>query len=96
MLPVLLEIEQIQTIQFTPGAGAPPSYTEEYIPRYKRILESGKNLYLLVQPGEVEKILAELPPEGLYMRTYVASEDEADDLLKKVAKWSARAQFVRP
>jgi hypothetical protein len=96
MLPVLLEIEQIQTIQFTPGAGAPPTYTEEYIPRYKRILESGKNLYLLVQPGEVEKILAELPPEGLYMRTYVASEDEADDLLKKVAKWSARAQFVRP
>lgn len=97
MLDTLLEIEQIKVIQFTPGTGAPPTFTEEYIPRYRRILESGRNLYLLVQPGEVEEILTELPPEGLYMRTYVQSEDEADDLLKKVAKWSARGDlFPRP
>jgi hypothetical protein len=98
MLESLLEIEQIDCIQFTPGigVGTPPTYTEEYIPRYRQILDSGRNLYLLVQPEEVETILSELPPEGLYMRTYVASEDDADALLKKVEKWSARGQFVRP
>jgi hypothetical protein len=91
MLDILLEIDQIKTIQFTPGTGSPlPTYSEQYIPRYRRILESGKNLYLLVQPDEVAPILAELPPEGLFMRTYVNSEEEADDMLKNVDKWSGR------
>jgi len=98
MLDTLLEIEQIKAIQFTPGQGCPlPTYTEEYIPHYKEILDSGRNLYLLTEPHEVEKVLAVLPPEGLYMRTYVNTQDEADEMLKKVAKWSARGnQFVRP
>jgi len=90
MLDVLLEIDQIKAIQFTPGAGSPPASTPEYIPRYKRILESGRNLYLLAEPHEIEGILAELPPEGLFFRTFVPSEDDAKDLLKKVTQWSAR------
>ena len=95
MLDTLLEIEQIKAIQFTPGQGSPPpTYTEEYIPRYKKILESGRSLYLLTEPHEVEKILAELPPEGLYMRTYVDTEEEADEMLKKVTKWSAKGNQV--
>ncbi|MCC7208651.1 MAG: hypothetical protein IT323_15190 [Anaerolineae bacterium] len=90
MLDTLLEIDQIKTIQFTPGIGSPPTTTEAYIPRFQRILEKGKNLYLLVQPDEVEKILAVLPPEGLYMRTYVNSEDEAEALLRQVGRWSTQ------
>jgi hypothetical protein len=97
MLSTLLEIDQIRTIQFTPGVGSPPTYTAAYLPAYKQILAKGKNLYLLVAPHEVEKILGELPVEGLYMRTYVQTEDEANDLLKKVQKWSIKGnQFVRP
>lgn len=97
MLDPLLEIPQIKAIQFTPGTGAPPTFTEAYIPRYRHILESGRNLYLLVQPAEVEKILAELPPEGLFMRTYVNSAEEADDLLRKVTRWTARRNlFAQP
>ena len=47
-------------------------------------------------PGEVEPILAALPPEGLFLGTFVDTEDEADDLLKKVTRWSARGeQFGR-
>ena len=64
MLDTVLSIPQIKAVQFTPGAGSPPTYTEAYIPRYKKILASGRNLYLLVQPGEVEKVLAELPPKA--------------------------------
>jgi len=89
MLDTLLTIPEIKAVEFTPGAGSPPTYSEAYVPRYKQILASGRNLYLLVQPREVEKILAELPPEGLFMRTYVETEDEANDLLKKAATWSA-------
>jgi hypothetical protein len=91
---ILLKIDQINTIQFTPGAADPPTYSPQYIPRYRKTLESGKNLYLLVKPHEIEPILAELPPEGLYLRTDVATEEEANDLLKKVEKWSAKRNSI--
>ena len=94
MLDPLLEIPEIKCIQFTPGAGSPPTCSAAYFPRFRRILESGRNLYLLVEPHEVEQVLTELPPEGLFMRTYVRSEDEADDLLRKVTQWSARRNRV--
>jgi len=87
---ILLTIDQIDTIQFTPGVGSPPTYSPQYIPRYRKTLESGKNLYLLVKPQDIEPILAELPPEGLYLRTDVDTEEEANDLLKKVEKWTAK------
>ena len=40
---------------------------------------------MLTQPDEVEPILAVLPPEGLFLRTFVDTEEEADELLKKAA-----------
>ena len=60
------------------------------MPRYRNILDSGRYLYLLAEPDEVEPILAGLPPEGLFLRTFVDVEEAADNLLKKAARWSAR------
>lgn len=97
MLEPLLDIPQIKAIEFTPGAGAPPTFSEAYIPRYRRILESGRKLYLLVEPQEVEKILSHLPPEGLFLRTYVDDQEQAEEMLRSVKKWSARRnQFTVP
>jgi hypothetical protein len=93
-LDTLLSIPQIKTIQYTPGAGSPPISSESYLPQYRKILDSGRNLYLLVQPDEVEKILAALPPEGLFMRTYVETQEEADTLLNNVNKWSVKKNTV--
>jgi hypothetical protein len=51
----------------------------------------------LTQPDEVEPILAGLPREGLFLGTFVDSEDEADELLMKVSRRSARGeQSARP
>jgi hypothetical protein len=88
MLDTVLEVDQIKAIQWTPGAGSAPTYSPEYIPQYKKIQKSGKNLYLLAKPSEIEGLLTELSPRGLYLRTDVSTEDEANDLLKKVEKWS--------
>lgn len=90
MLDPLLNIDQLKCIQFTPGPNAPPTYTEAYIPEYRKILESGRNLYLLTEPNEVEKILSELPPEGLFMRTYVKTQDKAEEMLKNVSAWTTQ------
>ncbi len=93
-LDILLEQEDIKVIQFTPGVGFPPTSTPEYLPRFKRILDSGRGLYLLTEPDEVETLLEYLGPEGVFMRTYVDSQDEAEQMLRDVTRWSARGNVV--
>ena len=83
-LDILLEQEEIQVIQFTPGVGFPPTSTPEYLPRLKRILESGRGLYLLAEPNEVQTLLEYLGPKGVFMRVYLETQDEAEQMLKDV------------
>lgn len=89
-LDTLLGIKQIKAIEWTPGAGSPPTFSPLYIPQYKKIQASGKNLYLLAEIDEVESILNALFSERLFISTHANSEDEAKDLLKKVEKWSIK------
>jgi len=93
-LTALLEIPGIHNIEWTPGVGCPPTLSPQYIPMYKKIQAKGKRLYLLAQPNEVEGLLAELSPRGLYLCTWAESEEEADALLRNVAKWSARRGMI--
>jgi hypothetical protein len=88
MLDVLLEIRCIKAIEFTPGAGSPPTLTKEYIPRYKKILENGRKLYLLADPKEVEPLCRELPSKGLYLCTFADSKRDADLLIESTYLWS--------
>jgi len=87
-LDTLLGIEQLKNIEWTPGVGSPPTYSPQYIPKYKKIQASGKNLYLLAKINEIEPLLSELSPKRLYICTQADSEDEANELLRKVGKWS--------
>ncbi len=84
----LLKLDCINCIQFTPGAGSPPTSTPEYIPVFQKIQEAGKNLYLLVDPSEIEFMLKNLSAKGVFLNTYADSEDEAHEIIKKVEKWS--------
>jgi hypothetical protein len=86
-LPALLEEEGIDVIQFAPGYA--PALSPEFIPRYKEIQASGKRLYLPVEPDEIEPLLAELSPKGLFFSTHADSQAEADSLLATVAKCCA-------
>ena len=89
-LSVLLSIDEIDTIEFTPGLGFAPTFSPQYIPLYKKIQEKGKRLYLLAKPEEIEPLLTELSPKGLFLCTQAPSEEEADNLLRNVARWSAK------
>ena len=84
----LLGLEEIDCIQFTPGVGSPPASTPEYIPIFRKIQQAGKRLYLLAEPGEIEGLLSQLSARGLLINTWAASEDEANELLGKMARWS--------
>lgn len=89
-LDALLETDRIKTIHWTPGAGGLPTHSPEFVPAYRRIQEAGKRLYLMARPHEIEPILSELSPVGLFLSTDAESEDQAKELLKKVEQWSAR------
>lgn len=89
-LDTLLHLPQIQTIQWTPGENLAPTYSPQYVPGYKKIQAAGKRLYLLVEPEEIEPLLQELSPRGLFLRTHADSEEQANDLLRSIEKWSRR------
>jgi len=87
-LNTLLEIEEIDNIEWTPGTGCPPTLSPQYIPQYKKIQQAGKRLYLLAKPAEIEPLLSELSARGLFLCTQADSQEQADQLLKKISKWS--------
>jgi len=82
----LLELDEIKCIQFTPGAGSPPTSNPDYIPIFQKIQATRKNLYLLVDPQDIEFILNNLSSKGLFINTYADSQDEADKIIKNVSK----------
>jgi hypothetical protein len=89
-LDTLLEIDCIKAIEFTPGAGFSPTLTEEYIPKYRKILESGKRLYLLANPDEVEPLCRLLSSKGLFLSTFAESREQADQTIENMYRWSRK------
>ncbi|MGQ9629873.1 MAG: hypothetical protein ACUVXI_06085 [bacterium] len=87
-LDSLLDLPKLSGIQWVPGAGAPPM--REWIPLLKKIQGAGKLLYIDCEKEEVEYLLTELRPEGLLLNTHCDSAPEADALLKRVERLTAR------
>lgn len=89
-LDALLEVDCIKAIEFTPGAGSPPTLTREYIAQYRKILESGRRLYLLANPDEVEPLCRLLPSKGLFLCTFAESRAQADRMIENMYRWSRK------
>ena len=83
-LETLLELPQIQAIQWVPGAGNEPM--TRWIPLLQRIQDAGKGLHLSCTPEEVPVLLSELRPQGLLLHTSTATVEQAQDLLQLAAK----------
>lgn len=83
----LLALPKLDGIQWIPGAGAPP--VSEWIPLLQRIQSAGKLLQMYCEAWEVERLLAELRPEGLLLSTTCNSVEEAESLVRNVGRWSA-------
>jgi 5-methyltetrahydrofolate--homocysteine methyltransferase len=88
-LDSLLAIEGIDAIQWTQGAGSPPVSDPRWIPLYRKIQAAGKRLILpFVEIDEVEALLAQISSRGLLIGTTAQTEQEARDLLRRVAGWT--------
>jgi hypothetical protein len=82
----LLEIPRIQAFQILPGAGKPSPLC--YMDLLKKVQARGRNLWIALEPHEIETALGELSSRGLFISTECDSEEEAKGLLRCCAKWS--------
>jgi hypothetical protein len=83
----ILSVPKINMIQWTRVAGQP--LTSTFIPVFKKIQQAGKGLVLFPEISEVETLLSELSPKGLYLNIRDAqSTDEAEELLKMAVKYA--------
>lgn len=82
-LDILLDIDEIDAIEWTPGPRVPSGGSEEWYPIYRKILESGKSLQLVdINPNEVPPLLDAIGGKGVYIITEIHDEKEADWLLR--------------
>jgi 5-methyltetrahydrofolate--homocysteine methyltransferase len=88
-LDLLLDIEDLDGIQWVPGAGRPPA--AHWLPMLKRIQARNKVLFLSSPAAEVKILAQELDPRGLAISVEGPFDDEtsADAFVRQVEAWCA-------
>ena len=81
-LDSLLDIPELNGIQWVPGAGQ--ASATHWIPVLQKIQNAGKLIQMYVDPGEIEELCRHLKPEGVMLAAYCAREQDAKDIMKKV------------
>jgi hypothetical protein len=85
-LDSLLRIEALDAIQWVPGAGH--GRASDWLAVYKKCQAAGKGLQLTLEPDEVDLLMENLRPEGLWIwLDGVADREQADAIIKKLHKW---------
>ncbi|NLM76657.1 MAG: trimethylamine corrinoid protein 2 [Ruminococcaceae bacterium] len=90
-VPALMEIDELNALQWTCGAGQPDGGNDRWLPIYDQVRESGKGLHISIYDGGVQdwlahalKLVRRYGPEGLYLLFPVMSMADATLLLKSL------------
>jgi len=84
-LDLLLEIEPLQAIEWTPDPQVPRGGSPEWYPMYRKILEAGKSVQaIMVEPEEVLPLLDAVGGKGMYIMTTFRDQAHAEALAKEV------------
>ena len=87
-LPALLEIEELDAIQWTPGVGQPQGGSPEWYPLYRQILEGGKSLMACwVTIDELKPLLDHIGTEGVHIEMDFHHEREVEETLRIVEEY---------
>jgi hypothetical protein len=87
-LDALLELENLDAIQWTPGYGQPQGGDPSWFDLYRKILSSGKSVMAnWIQPAELEPLLDQVGAQGLHLNLDFHSEKEIDDALNLVERY---------
>lgn len=84
-LDALLEIEELDAIEWTPQVSLPQGGDPMWYDLYRRILKAGKSVQAIdVHPHEVIPLLEAVGPQGMFVRVSAGSEAEARALVEAV------------
>lgn len=85
-LDSLLQIKELNAIQWVYGAGR--GRASDWLDVYRKCQAAGKGIQLHVSPDELEVIMENLKPEGVWLGVGgVQDEETASSLIKKISKW---------
>lgn len=90
-LEAVLEIDEIDALQWVPGAGKPSPDEECWFFVYDKVKSAGKSIWIAVSSIEkADAIVKRYGPEGLYLLFPEMTEEEGLSLLKKAERdWRA-------
>jgi hypothetical protein len=84
-LDLLLQIDALDAIEWTPQAGLPGGGSPRWHDMYRRILNAGKSLQVVsIRPDEVVPLLDVIGGKGVYILTSFENEAQAEDLIERV------------
>jgi hypothetical protein len=84
-LDLLLSIDALGAIEWTPDPQVPPGGNARWYDMYRRILEAGKSVQAIgVEREEILPLLDAVGGKGLYIMTAIPSEREAEDVMRAV------------
>ncbi len=91
-LPALLEIEELNAIQWTPGVGEPQGGSPKWYDLYKKILAAGKSIMACwVTLDELRPLLDNIGGNGVHIEMDFHNEDEVEKALRIVEEYQESA-----
>lgn len=95
-LPALLEIEELNAIQWTPGVGEPQGGSPKWYDLYRRILDGGKSIMACwVTVEELRPLLDNIGTDGIHLEMDFHSEAEVEQALRIVDDYRESPGIVR-
>ena len=87
-LDALLEIKELNAIQWTPGVGEPQGGSPKWYDLYKKILANGKSIMACwVTLPELRPLLDAIGPDGIHLEMDFHNEQEVDQALTIVDEY---------
>ena len=89
-LDSLLEIGDLNAIQFVPGTGN--EVYERWIPLYQKIQKAGKGIQVICALHEIDLVIETLDPHGVFLSISGVPDRQAGlELIKLLEKWAAHS-----
>ena len=94
-LPALLEIEELNAIQWTPGVGEPQGGSPKWSDLYKKILAGGKSVMACwVTLDELKPLLDHIGADGVHLEMDFHNEKEVEQAMRIVEEYTGSSTAV--
>ena len=94
-LPALLEIEELNAIQWTPGVGEPQGGSPKWYDLYKKILAAGKSVMACwVTLDELKPLLDHIGADGVHLEMDFHNEKEVEQAMRIVEEYTGSSTSV--